>query len=143
MSQNVAPSQPKEDFKFINLDTGRLTPYGVQTLEQIFNQVAAGPGVVPCEAVTTGNVIALRPRMHREGARIYGQHFLWAFTADATTSAAVTAFLTDGINPLATIKVFKTNGAAQAGLNDIIAGSSYLLLYDGALDGGNGGLVLK
>jgi hypothetical protein len=81
--------------------------------------------------------------LHREGARAYGQHFVWAFTADVTTSAAVTAFVTDGTDALATIKVFKTNGAAQAGLNDIIAGSTYLLVFDGALDGNNGGLVLK
>lgn len=143
MPQTVAPSQPKEAFKFINLDTGRLTPYGVQTLEQIWNQIAAGPGIVSCEAVTTGNVIALRARMHKEGARSYGQHFAWAFTADVTTSAAVTAFVTDGTDPLATIKVYKDHGATQAGNGDIIAANTYLLIYDGSLDTNAGGLVLK
>ena len=143
MPQNVAPGQPKEAFKWINLDTGRPTPYAIQMLEQIWNQIAAGPGVVPCNAVTTGNVIALTPRLHREGARTYGQHFVWAFTADVTTTAAVTAFVTDGTSPLGTIKVYKTNGAAQAGNNDIIAASTYLLVYDGALDSNAGGFVLK
>ena len=143
MAQNVAPSQPKEAFKWINLDTGRPTPYGVQMIEQIWNQIAAGPGIISCNAVTTGNVIALTPRLHKEGARTYGQHFIWAFTADATTSAAVTAFVTDGTTPLATIKVYITDGATQAGLNDIIIGRTYLLVYDSALDAGAGGLILK
>lgn len=141
MPQTSAPSQPKEQFKFINLDTGRLTDYGVKTLEAIWNQIAAGPGIISCNAVTTGNVIALTPRMHREGARAYGQHFVWAFTADATTSAAVTAFVTDGTDALATIKVYITNGASQAGLNDITATRSYLFLYNSAFDGGAGGFV--
>lgn len=143
MPQNVAPGQPKEAFKWINLDTGKPTPYAIQMLEQIWNQIAAGPGIISCDAVTTLNVISLRPRMHREGARTYGQHFVWAFTADVTTTGSVTAFLTDGADPLDTIKVYKTNGAAQAGNNDIIIGSTYLLVYDTALDGNNGGLVLK
>ena len=143
MSQNVAPNQPLEKFKFINLDTGRLTSYGVQTLEQMFNQVAAGFVIVACNAVTAANVITLTPRLHREGARTYGQHMAWAFTADVTTTAAVTAKVTDGTNALATIKVYKSNGAAQAGNGDIVAASTYLLLYDAALDGGAGGLVLK
>ena len=141
--QSVAPSQPKEDFKFINLDTGRLSPYGVQTLEQIWNQIAAGPGICSCNATTTGNVISLRPRLHREGARTYGQHFVWAFTADATTTAAVTAFVTDGTNALATLKVYITDGATQAGNNDIVLGRTYLLIFDAALDSNNGGMVLK
>ena len=141
--QNVAPSQPKEAFKWINLDTGRPTPYGVQMIEQIWNQIAAGPGVVSCNAVTTGNVIALTPRLHKEGARTYGQHFIWAFTADVTTTAAVTAFVTDGTTPLATIKVYITDGATQAGLNDITAARTYLLIYDAALDSNAGGFVLK
>ena len=143
MAQNVAPSQPKEAFKWINLDTGRPTPYGVQMIEQIWNQIAAGPGIISCNAVTTGNVIALTPRLHKEGARTYGQHFIWAFTADATTSAAVTAFVTDGTTPLATIKVYITDGATQAGLNDITAARTYLLIYDAALDSNAGGFVLK
>ena len=143
MAQNVAPGQPKEAFKWINLDTGRPTPYGIQMMEQIWNQIAAGPGIISCNAVTTGNVIALTPRLHKEGARTYGQHFIWVFTADVTTTAAVTAFVTDGTDALGTIKVYITDGATQAGLNDIIIGRSYLLLYDSALDAGAGGMVIK
>ena len=143
MPQNVAPGQPKEAFKWINLDTGRPTPYALQMIEQIWNQIAAGPGIVSCNAVTTGNVIALTPRLHREGARTYGQHFIWAFTADATTTAAVTAFVTDGTDALATIKVYITDGATQAGNNDFIIGRTYLLIYDAALDAAAGGFVKK
>ena len=142
MSQDISPNRPQDKYQFISLDTGRLTQYGLQTLEQMWNQIAAGFGICPCDATTAANVITLRPRLNGEGARTYGNHMAFSFVADATTTAAVTAKVV-GDNTLATIKVYIDGGATQAGNNDIITDRLYLLIYNSALDSGAGGLVLK
>lgn len=144
MSQSVSPNRPQDKFQFVSLDTGKLTNYGLQTLEQIWNQVGATFGICPCDAVTTTNVIALTPRLNAEGGRDYGDHMEFAFVADATTSGSVTAYVNgiDATKPLATIKVYIDNGATQAGLNDITANRFYKFCYVSALDSGNGGFVL-
>lgn len=145
MSQNVSPNRPQDKYQFVSLDTGKLTQYGLQTLEQMWNQLGATFGIVPCTAVTTSNVIALTPRLNAEGGRDYGNHMAFSFVADATTSASVTAFVNgiDASKPLATIKVYISGGATQAGNNDIIANRLYLFLYNSALDSSNGGFVVK
>ena len=142
MSQNVSPNRPQDKYQFVSLDTGKLTQYGLQTLEQMWNQVGASFGIVPCDATTALNVITLRPRLNGEGARTYGDHMVFSFVADATTTGSVTA-LVDGDETLATIKVYIDGGATQAGNNDIRANRLYLFIYNSALDSNNGGFVVK
>ena len=144
MSQDIAPDLPKADFKFIDLDTGKLTSYGVQTLEQIWRQVAAGVSSTPCTSVHSGaSKYTLTPMLQSEGARTYGNYMPFIMVADATSNGAVTALVTSQGKPLAEIKVYKTNGAAQAVAGDIVLNSLYLFIYNSALDGGAGGFVLK
>lgn len=145
MSQDLSPNRPQDKYQFVSLDTGRLTQYGLQTLEQMWNQIGATFGICPCEAVTTLNVIALTPRLNAEGGRSYGDGMAFSFVADATTSGAVTSFVKGrgDSEPLATIKVFKDGGATQAGNNDIIANRLYTFHYNSALDSNNGGFVVK
>lgn len=142
MSQNISPNRPQDKYQFVSGDTFRLTQYGLQTLEQMWNQLSATFGIVPCEATTALNVITLRPRLNGEGGRTYGDHMAFSFVADATTTGSVTAKVV-GDNTLATIKVYIDGGATQAGNNDILINRLYLLFYNSALDTGAGGLVLK
>lgn len=143
MSQDLSPNRPQDKYQFVSLDTGRLTQYGLQTLEQMWNQLGATFGICPCEAVTTLNVIALTPRLNAEGGRTYGDHMAFSFVADATTNGAVTAFVKGrgDSEALATIKVYKDNGASQAGAADITANRLYQFWYVSGLDSGNGGFV--
>jgi hypothetical protein len=122
--------------------TGMLTTPGMNTLYQGWRMYAAGYVLVPCTA-TGQNVIALTPILHREGAAVYANYETWVAVAAQTSTGSVTAFVTDGQTPLATLKVYKTNGAAQAGAGDVVAAGLYLFIYNSALDGGAGGFVLK
>jgi len=138
MAQNQAPNRPLHNFPFVDARTGNLTQQGLAVLEQLWRQVAAGFVVVPCTAAGT-NVITLTPTLHAEGARTYADHMVFAAVAANTT----TGLATGKVGTLATIKVYKTDGAAQATTGDIVADSLYLFVYNSALDGGAGGLVLK
>jgi hypothetical protein len=60
-----------------------------------------------------------------------------------TTTGSVTALVATPQGNLGTIKVFKTNGSAQAGAGDITSGLLYDFTYVGSLDSGNGGFVLR
>jgi hypothetical protein len=44
---------------------------------------------------------------------------------------------------LATLKVFKSNGASQATAGDIVSGLLYDFTYVDSLDSNNGGFVLR
>lgn len=142
MTQNEAPNQPQQKYQFVDLDTGFLSSYGLQTLEQIWRQVAANFGTVPTEATNVVNFYTLTPILQSEGGRTYGNHMSWSFVSPFTSTGVVTAAVV-GDETLPTLKVFKTNGAAQATTGDIVINSLYLVYYNSALDGGAGGFVLK
>lgn len=140
--QNEAPNQPQQKYQFIDLDTGFLTSYGLQTLEQMWRQIAASFGPVPCEATNTVNFYTLTPILQKEGGRSYGNYMSWIFMSPFTSTGAVTMNIM-GDAALDTIKVYIDGGATQAGLNDIRINRLYTVFYNSALDGGVGGFVLK
>lgn len=142
MAQPLAPTSPRREVPFVDPRTGRLSDDGIYVMEQLWRQVAAGFVIVPV-TITGKNVLTLTPVLAREGAASYGDHMAWAGPAAQTSDGAVTAVVTDGVSPLDTIKVYKTNGAAQAGAGDLVALSFYTFWYVAALDSGAGGLVLK
>jgi len=93
--------------------------------------------------LTSSNVITLTPldaSPHLEGYRAYDS---FVFAADATTDGSVTATVVPRTGTLGTLKVYKTDGAAQAGSGDIVSGSLYILSYADHLDSSAGGFVVK
>jgi hypothetical protein len=143
MAQNEAPSAPQREFQFVDLQTGRLTQYGVSILDEYWRQIAAGFTTVPCVSSTAANLITLKPRLHEEGSRTYGAGMTFTAIADASTTGPVTALVKSGTKALSTVKVYKDGGATQAGNGDIVAGRLYQFIYEPSLDTGAGGLVLK
>ena len=116
--------------------------------ERMRNYVNGGGRTFACLCTGT-NVLSLTPNGHGdedgvspllEGYR-FGDAFL--FWAQNTSTGAVTGTVVPKSGTLATLKVFKTNGAAQAGSGDVIANSLYVAWYIPILDGNVGGLVLK
>jgi hypothetical protein len=143
MTSPISPNRIQESFKFVNTDTGRLTPYGIGFLNDLWRQLAAGFVIVPCQAATAANVITLTPIMNSEGGATYGDYMWFSFIADVTSTGAVTANVVGDRGSLTTIKVLKADGASQAGAGDIVINSLYLLGYGSGYDGGLGAFVLK
>lgn len=137
MGQDHSPNRPRKEYPFIDKE-GQLTDFGFQHLEQMWRQVAAGFVIVPCSASGT-NAITLTPTLHSEGSRAYGNYMTFCAVAAATSTGLVTA----SVGALGFLKVYKTAGAAQATVGDIVSGSLYLFIYNSALDSAAGGFVLK
>ena len=142
MGLTRAPTRPQWNLAIVDPKTGKATHGGQSVLDEMWKTVAAGQVVVPCTATGT-NLIQLVPNLSSEGAKLYADFMPFSFVAAATSTGSVTAFVTDTKTDLATLKVFKSNGAAQAGVGDVVSGSFYVAYYVDALDSGNGGLVLK
>jgi phage terminase large subunit-like protein len=134
--------KPNSVFPFIDPKTGLLSEHGNQLLSAWYNFILGMNRVTPCNATGT-NVITLTPLDAAPLIEKYTDFEIYGFTAANTTSGTVTATVVPKKGTLATLKVYKTDGAAQATTNDIVSGSFYWLVYVDSLDGGAGGFVLK
>lgn len=128
--------------QIIDVTTGLLTDYGVQTFNQWYNFIVGMNRTTPCNA-SGKNLITLTPLAASPLIEDYKDYEIYSFVAAQTSDGAVTGTVVPKSGTLATIKVYKTAGAAQAGAGDVVAGSLYLAIYNDALDSGAGGLVLK
>jgi hypothetical protein len=135
-------TRPNGQFPFIDMTTGCLSEHGLQVMNQWYNFVVGMNRITPCNA-TGKNVITLTPLTASPLIEKYADYELFAFVAEQTSDASVTATVTPRKGTLDTIKVYKTNGSAQAASGDVVAGSLYLAIYNDALDSGAGGLVIK
>ncbi len=144
MPQPNAPTAPRNDAPFVDRN-GILTPQGYSIMQQLWRQVVAGHVIIPVQITNVGNLYTLVPKLHEEGANAYGDHmaFFGPASAASTGSATAKAQSASGQKILSTVKVYKSNGAAQAGNTDIVNGAYYLWIYAAALDGGAGGFILK
>lgn len=128
--------------KIVDPRTGFPTMYFAQLMQKWRANNLAGCRVIPCNAVGK-NVITLTPfdaSPLLDGYRVYDRFTAFA---DLTSDGAVTATVVPTNGTLATLKVYKSAGAAQAGSGDVVAGSLYDFIYADHLDSGNGGFVLK
>ncbi len=128
--------------QIVDTSTGLLTDYGVQTFNEWYNFIVGMNRITPCNA-TGKNLITLTPLTASPLINNYVDYEVYSFVAEQTSDGSVTATVVPRTGTLATIKVFKTGGAAQAGAGDVVAASLYLAIYNDALDSGAGGLVLK
>jgi hypothetical protein len=144
MAVDRAPVRPNRSLsQFIDPRTGNLSDTGLQLLESMWRQIAAGQVVVPVEITQdSANILVMTPELHEEGAASYGNGMSWFGKAVVASTGSVTAYVTTPSGrALPAVKVYKSNGAAQAGAGDIALNGLYLFVYHADLDGGAGGLV--
>lgn len=135
-------SKPNGLFPFVDKATGCLSEHGLQLLSQYYNFMVGMNRLTPCNATGT-NVISLAPRSASPLIEKYEDYEVFTFVAENTSSGSVTMTVIPKNGTLATLKAYKTSGAAQAGAGDIVAGSLYFAIYNDALDTGLGGFVVK
>ena len=140
---------PNYKMQFVNQDS-TLTNPGINLLQQIWAQIVNTNQVTPCTAVGTSNLYVLSPFPTPAAANIpkYSDYAFFTFVADVTSTGAVTADVEipqsgGATTSLGTKKVYKDGGSTQAGSGDIVINRLYILVYNSALDSGNGGFVLK
>lgn len=124
-----------------------LTPAALEMLNLWRGNTLGNSRTIPCQVGGSADSIVLTPRAPACTIEGYADHDAYAFVAAATSTGPVvcTVFTPpdQGGNPLPTLKVFKSNGAAQAVAGDITSGCFYLLYFVHSLDNNNGGFVIK
>lgn len=122
--------------------SGTLTRTAKQFLQQAWGFMVGTNRTVPCEATGT-NTIALT--MLSSGPQVdkYASYDTYGFVAAATSTGNVSASVMTTQGQLATLNVYKTNGAVRAGAGDVVSGSQYFLTYVDSLNAGAGGFVLR
>ena len=114
-----------------------VTELDTPQLDDNFNAVGALT-VIPCVASGT-NAITLTPVANTPTISAYTNNAPeFSFEAASTS----TSTLTLQVLGLGLKNVYKNNGATAAGANDFIAGSTYKVAYNGALNGAAGGWVI-
>lgn len=134
--------RPNGVFPFVDMQTGALSEHGLLLLQRWYDFMVGMNRLIPCNASGT-NVITLTPLDASPLLEQYNDFDVFTFVAANTSSGSVTATVVPKKGALATVKVYKTNGAAQAGSGDVVANSVYLAIYADHLDSGAGGLVIK
>lgn len=130
------------DIPVIDVKSGSLTEYGVQTLNAWYNSINGMNRIIPCNAAGQ-NVITLTPLTASPLIEKYNDYEVFAFTGADTSTGSVTATVVPRKGALATLKVYVSPGLVQAGAGDVVSTGLYLMVYNDALNGGVGGFVLK
>lgn len=141
-SQPTPIVTPNPGLPFVD-KSGNLTNNGRIALQQLRKFVVNMCRIIPCNASTAANVITLTMLDVQPSVNQYADFDTYAFVADATSTGDLTARVTTENGSLATLKVYKTNGSAQATTGDITSDLQYLFTYSDNLDSGNGGFVLR
>lgn len=123
--------------------TGKLSNAGLNILQQFQSLVNGLAPTIACNEDFVANKYILTPVSISPQVKDYYSYWSFAFVASDNSTGAVTATVVPRTGVLDTLKVYKDNGASQAGNGDIIADLFYVLYYVDALDSGNGGFVLK
>lgn len=133
--------KPNSTAAFVDPDTGALSNHGVTLLSQWHANMVGTSRLIPCTA-SGKNLITLEPLAPSPSIAKYTAFDTFQFVAAVTSDGPVTATVVPQSGTLITLKVFKTNGSAQADSGDVVAGLFYKAAYVDTLDSGNGGLVL-
>ena len=135
-------SKPNGLFPMVDVKTGCLSDHGLQLLNEWYNFIVGMNRLTPCNA-SGKNLITLTPLTASPLITGYVDYEIYSFVAAQTSDGSVTGTVVPASGTLATIKFYKTSGAAQAGAGDVVSGSLYLGIYNDALDSGAGGFVIK
>jgi hypothetical protein len=132
---------PAQRTPFVD-DASMLSNNGWQVLQGMFGFINGMNRIIPCNASGT-NVITLTMLQVSPLVQGYFDFDTYRAVAVATSTGTVTALVATPQGNLGTVKVFKSNGAAQATTGDIVSGLLYDFVYVDSLDSGNGGFVLR
>lgn len=124
---------------------GRPTAWATQQQQGVINHVnGTGRNIPAINTGGTGNAIALTlagsggagggPLLEK-----YAFGDVFSFVAAANSTGPVTATVNPQTGSLATLKVYKSNGAARADNGDIVSGQHYVLHYVPTIDQASGG----
>lgn len=143
----ITPTAGNIRIPIVDPQTGALNSAGINVLTDLLDYIQGSSRLIPCEETGT-NVLALTQLSVSPLISYYNDYDGFQFVAAATSTGLVTANVTvvQGQvvqGTLATLKVFKNNGATQATTGDVVLGSFYILFYVNSLDGGAGGFALK
>jgi len=133
---------PSVGLQFVD-ERGFLTNNGRIALQQMHDFIVNMNRVIPCNASTTTNVITLTLLPTQPQVNQYASYDTYGFVADANSSGSVTALVITENGTLATLNVYKANGATQAGAGDVVKDSQYFLTYVDSLNAAAGGFVLR
>lgn len=121
---------------------GKPTKPEIQFKQQIYQFVVGMNRIIPANASGT-NLITLTLLNIQPLVTQYGDYDTFAFVAANTSTGLVTAQIITNNGTLATLKVYKTNGSAQATTGDVVQGLQYFLTYADSLNSNAGGFVLR
>lgn len=133
---------PSVGLQFVD-ERGNLTNNGRIALQQMHDFVVSMSRVIPCNASTTSNTITLTLLDSQPQVNQYASYDSYGFVADATSSGNVSALVVTQNGTLATLNVYKANGATRATTSDVVSGSQYFLTYVDSLNSNAGGFVLR
>lgn len=141
--QKPIPAHPAQ-LPWVDKSSGLMTQAATQQQSALIGQINGAGRHVPCAAAGT-NVITLTPNNGAAAPKLTDYRFgdQFSFVAANNSTGSVTALVAAPSGNLTTIKVYKTNGSAQAGNGDITAGLHYIASFVPTLDSGAGGLVLR
>lgn len=124
-------------------ERGNLTNVGRIALQQLRDYVVNMSRTMPCNASTDTNVITLTLLPIQPLVSQYVSYETFAFVADTDSTGDLSALVVTAEGTLATLNVYKDNGATQAASGDVVKDCQYFATYVDSLDSGNGGFVLR
>lgn len=133
---------PSQGMQFVD-EKGYLTASGRISLQKMRDYIVNMNRVMPCNASTTSNVITLTLLAVQPLVSQYGSYDTYGFVADATSTGNLSALVVTAQGTLATLNVYKANGATRATTGDVVLGSQYFLTYTDSLNTNAGGFVLR
>lgn len=136
------PGAPNSRIPVVDPDTGILNSTGIGQLTDMLNYFIGTSRIIPCTETGT-NILALTMLSVAPLIKQYNDYDTYSFVAAATSTGTLTANVISPQGAFATLKVFKTNGSAQATTGDVVIGLHYTLTFVDSLDSGNGGFVLR
>lgn len=141
-SAYVAPLNAFSQAVAVTDQTGKLTQNGIQNLQALVNFLNGMNRIIPCNA-SGSNVITLTMLQISPSVVQYNDFDTFRAVAASSSTGSVTALVATPAGNLATLNVYKSNGATQAGNGDITAGLLYDFTFVDSLNSGAGGLVIR
>ena len=138
----VAPLANFSQATPITDSNGRLTQNGIQNLQALVGFLNGMNRIIPCNASGI-NIITLALLQTSPLVTQYNDFDTFRAVAANSTTGTVTALVATSSGNLATLNVYKNNGANAAGSGDIAAGLLYDFTYVDSLNSGAGGFVVR
>jgi len=134
---------PQLRLQTVDPDTGIATQRAHQFNQQHHNFLNGMNRIIPCNCTNVANLYTLTTLSMGPLVTQYADYDMFGFVASATSTGLVTANVATPTGTFATLNVYKTNGSAQATLNDITINLQYFFTYVDSLSAGAGGFVLR